>query len=191
MAIVPDMEFDDSGVIRQIKSGKIQAYSLLVNRYQAPIFNLMLRMTRSEALAVELAQETFVRAFDRLDTFDTRRRFFPWLYTLGLNLVRDHLRSFALEQSRTRSFENLDGDTMEYPDPVSRLDEAIDREHLNAALAQVPALTREALLLRFREGFSLQEIADALEIGLSSAKMKIHRGLETLRVILAEEGIDG
>jgi RNA polymerase sigma-70 factor, ECF subfamily len=181
---------EDRDVIIRVRNGEIQAYALLVTRYQTPVYNLMLRMLRSEDQAVDLTQETFFRAFARLETFDARKAFFPWLYTLGLNLARDHLRRNDQEMLSTRSLDQMLLDGVEpcgSGDERNPYDQAMQRRELNQALATLPDDMREGLILRFREGLSFQEIADVLGIGLSSAKMKIHRGLHQLRAIWPKE----
>jgi RNA polymerase sigma-70 factor (ECF subfamily) len=178
---------DERRIIDQVRRGDTQLYARLVTRHQGPIYNLMFRMTRSEDQAFDLSQETFVRAFEKLDGFDTDKAFFPWLYTLGMNVARDHLRKHVQERQSTQSLELLSGETADVPDPSCPHDQAADRVLLEQALGALPHDTREALIMRFREGFSYQEIAHALDIGLSNAKMKIHRGLELMRATLRTE----
>jgi RNA polymerase sigma-70 factor (ECF subfamily) len=86
------MASGEETLVYEILSGDVDSYALLVKRYQKPIYNLMLRMTGSEQDALDLSQETFVRAYEKLEKFDPSASFFPWLYTMGLNLARDFLR---------------------------------------------------------------------------------------------------
>ncbi len=167
--------------------GDIQVYAHLVTRYQTPIYNLMLRMCRSREQAGDLTQETFVHAFEKLATYDPERAFFPWLYTVGLNVARDHLRRHKNERQATLSLDVLLGNGEEPRHPDEPYDRAMDRRLLSQALAELPDDMREALLLRFREECSYVEIAAILQIGLSNAKMKIHRGLERIRQTLLKE----
>lgn len=178
---------DERNIITRVRRGDAQSYALLVARYEGPIYNLMLRMTRSEDLAFDLSQETFVRAFEKLAGFDANKAFFPWLYTVGMNVARDHLRKYGPERRSTQSLELLSGETEDFPDPRQPHEDAMERAWLEQALDALPHDTREALVMRFREGFSYQEIAHALDIGLSNAKMKIHRGLELMRAALRAE----
>lgn len=182
-------DMDDARLILQIRAGKTRLYGQLVARYQAPLFSMLLRCTRSEDVAFDLAQETFVRAFEKLDGFDAQRRFFPWLYTLGFNIARDHMRKYRTENRLTSRFGESDDDGALYADTHNAYEHADTQAALEQALALLAPDTREAVLMRHREGFSYQEVADALHIGLSNAKMKIHRGLEQLRRFMNAESI--
>lgn len=182
-----DRNDEDRRIVRQIRQGDTEAYAQLVTVYQTPIYNLMLRMTGSEDCAMDLTQETFIRSFEKLDGYDSTRNFFPWLYTLGMNVARDYLRRYTPERIRTRSLDLLHDEGYEFQDPQQSTDRAHDQAWLNSALEELPEATREALVMRFREGFSYEEIASALHLGLSNTKMKIHRGLAQLRSLLGAD----
>jgi len=79
-------------VIAAILAGDVDAYAVLVNRYQQPIFNLVFRMTSSYADAADLTQESFIKAYEQLYRFRLGQKFFPWLYTIALNQTRNLLR---------------------------------------------------------------------------------------------------
>ena len=83
---------EENAIISSILAGDVDAFAVLVQRYQKPIFNLMIRITSCEEDAFDLTQETFIRAYEKLDRFKPSGRFFPWLYTIGMNLGRDFLR---------------------------------------------------------------------------------------------------
>jgi RNA polymerase sigma-70 factor, ECF subfamily len=177
-------DYHEKQIINKIRKGDSRAYAELVSRYQTPIYNLMLRMSFSEDQALDLTQETFVRAYEKIDRFDQNKKFFSWLYTLGLNLARDYMRKYANERYKMQS---LDLMAMKGEEPqVSNagFDRIIETQYLDKALSILPEDMREALVLRFMEGFSYQEIADTLNIGLSNAKMKVRRGLDKMRTLL-------
>ena len=83
---------EDDAIIEKVLSGNVNAYGLIVKKYQQPIYNLMLRTVRSEDKAADLAQETFIRAYEKLDLFRPGNKFFSWLYSIGMNLARDSIR---------------------------------------------------------------------------------------------------
>ena len=176
--------WDDQQVIAAILGGDVDAYGTLVRRYQKPIFNLMYRMTGSHADALDLSQETFIKAYDKLRLFKTDRKFFPWLYTIGLNHVRNFIRDSKSDPvSFSEDFEEDAGFSMAYgmDDPLSV---QIEAHHLEKALQRLPMEYREAVLLRYREEFSMEEIAEMLELSVSGAKMRVHRGLKKLRKMI-------
>jgi RNA polymerase sigma-70 factor (ECF subfamily) len=102
---------DEQRCIDRVLGGEVNAFGTLVVRYQKPIFNLMYRMVGSSDRAADLTQETFFKAYQKLDRFHPGRKFFPWLYAIGLNLARDSVRkkTWDLERGRTQNPESLSG----------------------------------------------------------------------------------
>ena len=178
------MASGEETLIYEILSGDVNAYALLVKRYEKPVFNLMLRMTGSEPDAVDLTQETFVRAYEKLEKFNPSAPFFPWLYTMGLNLARDFLR--RARRAPIESYESENSLSVEF-DQDDRLAEQIDIQQVQEALQTLPVDYREALLLRFHEELSINEVAQVLGLSPSGAKMRIHRGLLKLRQLLEQQ----
>ncbi|MGD8251089.1 MAG: sigma-70 family RNA polymerase sigma factor, partial [Desulfobacterales bacterium] len=85
-------DLTDQEVVADVLNGNSNAFSHLVVRYQRPIFNLMFRATGSTETASDLSQDAFLKAYEKLGQYHPRKKFFSWLYTLSINLVRDHLR---------------------------------------------------------------------------------------------------
>jgi RNA polymerase sigma-70 factor (ECF subfamily) len=141
-------------------------------------------MTGSEQDALDLTQETFVRAYEKLEKFNPSASFFPWLYTMGLNMARDFLRK--TKRCPIESYDRENSLTVEF-DQDDRLVDQIDIQKLQERLQLLPVDYREALLLRFHEGLSVSEVAYALGLSLSAAKMRIQRGLLKLRQLLEKQ----
>ncbi len=178
---------DDQRMITAVLEGDAEAYRVLVERYQKPIFNLMFRMTGSHSDAADLAQEAFIKAYEKLDKFKTGRKFFPWLYAVSANHAKNYLRkNYKYQTTRADYVENgfrelTDGSTDRQED---RLAEKIDYRHLYQALGRLPEDYREAVVLRYREEMTMRDIGAALKISVSGAKMRVHRGVEKLRKIM-------
>ena len=175
---------DDQQVIRAVMNGNVNAYSILVQQYQKPIFNLMYRVTGSYEDAKDLAQETFIKAYEKLDHFRMGARFFPWLYTIGYNHARNFVqRGKPFQQSSDEDFENNSG--LDYPSQQEeRVLAQIDFLRIYQALEQLPMDYREAVILHYHEGLSMEDIATALQLSVSGAKMRVHRGIKKLREII-------
>ena len=175
---------DDQQVIRAVMNGNVNAYSILVQQYQRPIFNLMYRVTGSYEDAKDLAQETFIKAYEKLDHFRMGARFFPWLYTIGYNHARNFVqRGKPFQQSSEEDFENNSG--LDYPSQQEeRVLAQIDFLRIYQALEQLPLDYREAVILHYHEGLSMEDIATALQLSVSGAKMRVHRGIKKLREII-------
>jgi len=98
---IPLMDYsDEDQIINDILAGDVEAYGILIKRYQGAIYNLMLRMNFSNEDRLDLTQETFLKVYENLERFKPGARFFPWLYSIGLNLARDYLR----KQKRNTTF---------------------------------------------------------------------------------------
>jgi RNA polymerase sigma-70 factor (ECF subfamily) len=180
-------QIDEGEIIGHVLGGETEAFAVLVDIYKGPVFRLAFRMTGSAQDADDLTQESFLRAFQSLRRFQAGERFFPWLYTLSLNVIRNHLRKVNALQ------EEAGGDrTPEAADP--RDDPAATalgrerRKRLQGYLMRVPIPAREALVLRFYEGMSFEDIAGVTGDTLSGAKMKVYRGLEKIRLMMEEDG---
>jgi RNA polymerase sigma-70 factor, ECF subfamily len=178
---------EDQQAVSAVLMGDTNAFAVLVERYQKPIFNLMHRMTGSHADALDLAQDTFIKAYERLDQFRIERRFFPWLYAIGINHAKNFLRRSRLVQFTDQ--EDWEQDCpMEPPGwQEEQLCRQLDQQRLQQALGRLPVDYREAVILRYHEECSMEDIANALELSLSGAKMRVHRALEKLRHLLMED----
>lgn len=178
---------EDDLIIEKVLNGNVNAFGLIVQKYQQPIYNLMLRAVGSEDAAVDLAQETFVRAYEKLDLFRPGNKFFSWLYAIGVNLARDSIRKnnkifYRLDDENNPALS--DGIEQEKRSPY---EEQIEIAHLQFALKQLPLKEKEAIILKYRDGHTMKDISMALEISVSGVKMRIHRGLKKLREILSED----
>ena len=175
----------DPGVLRKAQHGDERAFSIIVRAYETPIFNYVLRLVGDRSLAEDLTQEVFLRVYQGLPRFSLRCKFTTWLFQVTKNRVLDELRA---NDRRPRALVALeDVPPLEVVDaPVERV-EAIDAlwrsvEGLNVDL-------KMALLLRDVVGLPYSEIADTLEITLSTVKWRIFKAREEVQLALAREGI--
>lgn len=183
-------EVYEAEIIRKVLRGDPQPFGDLVREYQGPVYNLMLRTVKSRETAEDLAQETFTRAYARLETFKVGNRFFPWLYSVALNVARDHMRKEG------RDFhvfmENTDGmaEATEQLSAHQAADVRMDSERIFRFVRHMAPRYREALMLRFRHDLSMKEIAQALDITVSGAKMRVSRGIDMIRQAFKEVSDD-
>ena len=175
---------EDYLTIKRVLAGETDAYGVLVDRYQRPIFNLMYRMTGSYEDSRDLGQETFVRAFEKLGSFNEEKRFFPWLYAIGMNLAKNYLKRNKTHMQSTDDFGVLDSEWGSVPADEERMLNRLDGKLVRDALRQIPADYREAIVLYYHEDLSMQEIASALGLSVSGAKMRVHRGLKKIRELI-------
>jgi len=172
-------------IVASILEGDRQAYAILVDAYKSPIFNLAYRMTGSLPEAEDLAQETFIRAYERLWRWRPEKSFFVWLYTIGLNLIRNHLKK--KQKSKRRDVDwvegpargNAEAQAADHPEGILLEEER--QRMLQACLLRLPADLRAAVVLRFYDDQPFENIARVCGISLSSAKMRVYRGIEKLQ----------
>lgn len=148
----------DARLIELVKRGDQDAFGGLVQRYERRLQAVIHRFVRDSELCRDLAQETFLKAYERLSQFDPSRRFGPWLFRIGVNLTLDYLRS-----RKRRGWTLLFSDRGEsghpgpsVPDPRQALD--LEQE-VRQVLDQLPEKYRTILVLRDLENFSTSEVA--------------------------------
>jgi len=149
----------DARLVERVRAGDDRAFAALVTRYERKLIRVLTRLVHDEELARDLAQETFWKVYNRLDRFDTARRFGPWLFRVGVNLGLDLLR--RREAPPATSIDRPAGEgrrAYELPDPDPRLRAEIVQE-VQFVLERVPVAYRTILVLRDLEGFSSAEVA--------------------------------
>ncbi len=180
----------DVEIVARVLKGDVQAFALLVDAYKGPIFNLAFRMTGSYSDADDLTQETFIRAYQKLGQFHPEKKFFTWLYTIGINLMRNHLKKTQrdFEHEKTDHFLGKSRTPEKnYNEEGGLSDENINR--LEMQMQQLPVDLREAILLRFQQNLTFEEIAAITGGSLSSVKMRIYRGLEKLKAMMEQSRV--
>jgi RNA polymerase sigma-70 factor (ECF subfamily) len=171
----------EADIVRKVLLGDVQAFGLLVREYQRPVYNLMIRMVGNEDKAADLAQDAFTRAYEKLESFKPGRRFFPWLYSVSLNIARDWLRANGRDRLVFVEDASVMARQEDTPDEQDTLHARLDGAKAFDVVLTLDPKYREALILRYRYDFTMQEIARTLETSVSGAKMRITRGLDMVR----------
>jgi len=179
MADDPDLE-----LVLALQAGDESPLRALMARHQEAVFRFLFRYTRNEALARDLAQETFVRAYFKITQFEPRARFGTWLHQIALNLARDHSRSKHARRELLRApLEEAGGQA-----PASTADDPRRRvEHLDrlrsvqAAIDVLPEDLKGALILTALEGLSHEEVASVFDTTPKAIEARIYRARNLLR----------
>jgi len=177
---------EEQDVIAQVRRGERAAFAVLVDAYAKPIFNLAFRMTGNRQDADDLAQETFLRVYQKLKRFDPEKKFFTWLYTIALNIIRNHLKSSPERTARIAEMAHPPSDPVDPANPEGLF---LDREKaqlLEICLQKLPSELKEAVVLRYYQDLSFDEIATITDASVSAVKMRAYRGLERLRALMSE-----
>jgi RNA polymerase sigma-70 factor (ECF subfamily) len=155
----------------------------LIEQYQHRLLRYLICLTGRRESAEDLFQETWIRVLERGHQFNDKYAFGTWLFAVARNLVIDHMR-----RKQPASLDGLlnDGEAaFDVPatGQASAFDTTLQREqneHIAAGMQHLPAEYREALVLRFQEGMSLEEIASVAHVPLGTVKSRIYRGLTAL-----------
>lgn len=184
-------EKSDSELVELCLRGRERAATELVSRFERPLFSVIHPMVRDAELAEDLAQETFVRAFRKLDQYDPEYKFSSWLFKVGYHLTIDHLRKkrpdtlsiHGAPDATTSEQQEATAVTLESrterPDQVTEaraLGEEIER-----ALETLRPEYRAVVILRHVEGRPYAEIAEITELPLGTVKTYLHRARRELR----------
>jgi RNA polymerase sigma-70 factor (ECF subfamily) len=175
-------EATDEQLVGQILAGDRDAFALLVERYKRGIANFIGAGVRSSSDVADLTQETFLRAYAHLGTYNLELgRFSTWLYHIARNVVRTFLgrsqrRPVAAELGEDRTLENSLPDVSADADPMGGVLRSEAEGEVRAALADLPERTRTVLALRYYDNMDYQSIATTMGLSLGNVKTLIHRG---------------
>jgi RNA polymerase sigma-70 factor (ECF subfamily) len=186
----------DQEVVRHAVIGREAAYRELIRRYQRPVFSLVFRMVRDRELAEDLAQETFIKVLNAIDSYRPEYKFSSWIFKIANNAAIDHLRrrnldTLSLDGSpHAETAEAIEATTLQIgSDAESPLEEVANRElggQIEEAIARLRPEYRSCILLRHVDGRPYEEIAEILDLPLGTVKTYIHRARNELRILLAD-----
>ncbi|MCY3592719.1 MAG: sigma-70 family RNA polymerase sigma factor [Acidobacteria bacterium] len=186
---------DEAALVAEAIEGSELAFRTLVERYQRPVFSLVLRMVRDRGIAEDVTQEVFVKAWMALSRYDPRRRFASWLFKIASNAAIDQLRRKKLpttpietsEPDQSSILDRIEDERSESPDTL------VKRRELSSALeAAVAALRPEyriVVLLRFREELPYRDIAEATGMPLGTVKTNLRRARREIEERLRKDGV--
>lgn len=168
--------------VEQARAGDQAAFARLVTAYQGPVFNLAYRMLGNGGDAEDAAQETFLRAYDRLASYQPDRKFSSWILSIASHYCIDQLRRRrvpldSLDDQPT--WRDLPSDELE-PEEAALVSE--QEQALRRALKTLPPSYRLPVILRYWNDLSYEEIAEATQSTVSAIKSRLHRA----RLMLAE-----
>jgi RNA polymerase sigma-70 factor (ECF subfamily) len=157
----------------------------LVERYQYRLVRYLIYLLGRRDEVDDLVQETWLRLLERGSSYDGHSRFEPWLFTIARNLAIDHMRKgriFSLDSNAEGEQDTaLQTPASNAPSPFTLAARTEDAERLAGSLQTLQPIYREALVLRFHEELSLQEISGVVGAPIATVASRIYRGLRTLR----------
>jgi RNA polymerase sigma-70 factor (ECF subfamily) len=183
------MELSDDQIIERTLAGETDAFSLLVQRWERPIYGLSLRMLGRDEDARDVCQETFLAAFRNLRKFRGEAKFSSWLYRIALNACHSRLRRNG--NAAEQSLDEADDDGRKFELAAVDTESLTERLHrdqraalVRRALQALPSEMRQVIVMKEYEELTFAEIAEILEIPVSTVKSRLYTGLQQMRLRL-------
>lgn len=182
---------EEDALVTALRRGVEEAYEILIQRYQQPVYNLVCRLMNDPSDASDIVQEVFLKVFRNIGSFRGNSSLKTWIYRIAVNEAYNHRRWFSRHQRQEVALGPEPG-VPSYADTLadagrSPFDQAADREAralVEEALEKLNPKFRAAVVLRDIEDLSYEEIAAVLEVTLGTVKSRILRGREALRKTL-------
>lgn len=185
----PAAEPSDEDLFRRFRDGgDDRAFELLVYRYERPLFSHLRRLLHSDHLAEEVFQATFLRVHVKRDSFDTGRRFQPWLYTVAtrqaIDAMRRERRHARRQPAAASPFLPTDGTIDDVPasgrTPAEQAGDYEERQRVRAAVGRLSAVQRRAVQLVYEQGLAYREAAGMLGVPIGTLKSRLHAAIASL-----------
>ena len=165
---------EDADLVAKTRQGDVEAYNLLISRWESRVFNYLLRIVGSREDALDLSQEVFLKGFQNVRKLQDPARFGPWLFRIA------HNEAYSLfRKNRSREGEPARAETAAAGLPME-LTLAV-----TAALERLGPEQREAVVLKIYQGFKFDEMAEILDCPVSTVKSRLYTALDLLRNELA------
>jgi RNA polymerase sigma-70 factor, ECF subfamily len=188
---------DDQSLVQKCRSGQTEAFGDLVRRYQDRLYPTVLRLLGSAEDAEDTLQDTFVRAFEKLDQFQGESSFYTWIYRIAVNLALSGHRKRRVRSAHRIKWEHSTSHGLEprdespEADPTVSLERAERERIVTAALDQLGPEHRAVVILKDFDGRRYEEISEILHIPVGTVRSRLHRARcelrDRLRVLVDEE----
>ena len=170
-------EVEDRDLIAKARQGDVEAYNLLVSRWEKRVYNYLLRLVSNREDALDVSQDVFLKAYQNLPKLDDPARFAGWLFRIAHNEAFSLLRKRRPEAEMAGEARALESGPRLLPMELSLA--------VGAALKRLSADQRETVLLKVYQGFKFEEIAEILECPVSTVKSRLYTALDVLKRTLA------
>ncbi len=170
---------EDADLILKTRRGDVKAYNLLISRWEKRVFNYLLRIVGSREDAFDLSQDVFLKAYQNIRKLEDAGRFAPWLFRIA------HNEAFSQFRKRRLEAESTDAEMVERERAAERVYPIEDALAVSSALNRLTADQKEAVVLKIYQGFKFEEMAEILEVPVSTIKSRLYTALDLLKVELA------
>lgn len=176
-------ELDDLTLVKDCLGGDTKAFESIIDKYQKPIFNVALRMVNDYEDAQDITQSVFVKAFENLNTFNPKFKFFSWIYRMALNESINFLKQRKHHEALQPAILSREKTPEEHYEDIEMC------ERIQDALMYLPIDYRAAIILKHFEDFSYKEMSVILDLPEKTVKSRLFTARQQLKDILLKQGI--
>ena len=180
-------EVEDRDLIGQARRDNVEAYNMLVSRWEKRIYNYLLRLVKNREDALDLSQDVFLKAYQNLRKLEDPDRFAPWIYRIAHNEAYSYLRKNRPETD----LEDAQFEPWLEPGPGRRMLPIEVSIAVERALTRLSDDQREAVVLKIYQGFKFEEMADILGCPVSTVKSRLYTALDLLKDTLTSAPLRG
>ena len=184
---------EDKELVEKTLRGDKEVFEMIIRKYEQPVLNYIGRMVGERELALEFAQEVFIRSYSSLHSYKSQYKFSSWLFRIASNLVIDYWRkkklaTFSLDQKNTGNNQSQPLQiTNNEPSTVKKYELSELRRRIEKALDKIPASSRELFVWRHINELSYGEIAEIKGLPVGTIKNRVFQAKEMLRKLLEEK----
>ena len=171
----------DAALVRDVMSGQPEAFNVLVRRWERKVYSFLVYLTGRPEDAFDMCQEVFLSGYRHLGQLKDPQKFPQWLFRIARNTAHSHARREHEEETSLKDLDPAEGSSRVKLGEVGQWERGELRILVERALAGLPFEQREAIVLKFYQGFKLAEIAEIQGCPLSTAKTRVYSGFEQLR----------
>ena len=182
---------NDSLLIKMAQDGNEGAFNFLMTKYYPRVYGSLYSFTKSKEDSEDLAQQTFVKVWQQIDTFRGDSAFFTWVYRIAINLAKNHFVSSAYKKDKVNlSADDLEIDVPSFSNPEIDLMHYESLNKIKTYVEKLPESLRTAFTLRESEGKSYEEISIITETPIGTVRSRIFRARENILTFISEELLD-
>lgn len=175
-------EVEDRDLILKAQKGSVDAYNLLVSRWEKRVFNHILKLVRNREDALDLCQDAFLKAYQNLKKLEDPARFSGWLFRIAHNEAYSMLR-------RRKPEDDIDTAPVDIGPGGGGMLPVETALAVEAAMTRLSPEQREAVILKIYQGFKFEEMAEILDCPLSTVKSRLYTAMDLLKTALAPTGV--
>jgi RNA polymerase sigma-70 factor (ECF subfamily) len=179
---------EEAHLVRKIRAGQKNLFSLLVERYKNRAFLIALSLVNDREDAMDLAQDAFMKSFRGLSTFDDSRPFFPWFYRILRNACLTHLKRKGLVKKQSLSTRDPDSPDIDIEDrsfdPQMIVDRNEVKEKVWEAFNRLDLKGREIIMMRHFQNMTYEEIAQALDIPIGTVMSRLFHARKKMKALV-------